>query len=550
MRQRSRQACLPCRRRKRKCDGKFPCNICKGYGYDCEFGDHIKSTTTKRPAVPATSSAQISSKVPRVAHGQGAPKQYTDSSILPGVLEPPKPRYVGKHSSVAFPLYAGLEVQATKLPRLHSFGYHAGIRREPPRAVTHELMKRIPWQTARSLIDIYTAVVHPIFGFLDIDLVNTLCERHWTGQHQDIHFEAMICGVVSLGSLFSDILDEDTEMWVTFHAKAILEDATVSRVPSVESIAAWILRTIYTRCTGRPHVAWMCSCTLMHLVEAAGLHQAPEFLMQATGNSTPNDELINIIEQTAQVANALHVLIAFEYGRSIMTFNRQFTERVHTVHQGADFTSQLCRLVAAIPTSQDAGEQTDLMHELLEALRNISGIELGHDFLLLLKADISLGIYRRLRVMDPNFQQGQNELVIAISTNALPAARRLASQKQPWWNVVGTVFQFACALLVMDTNTSCEKLSDTMDALELIVDRFNTHLAKEALTTARQLVRASLNKKRKGVEALERIVGRDDAQASIEASQISQEFTSLSPSLMAELPVDLDYLWAMDFQLP
>lgn len=551
MRQRSKQACQPCRQRKRKCDGKFPCNICKGYGYDCEYGSKSKPAPPKRPATSDTVSAPPPVKAPRIAQAQAMPKQYTDSSILPGVLAPPKPRYVGRYSSVAFPLYAGLEVQATKLPRLHSFGYHAGIREEPPCAVNHALVARVSWNIARSLIDVYTAVIHPVFGFYDLNLLNALCEKHWHGQAQDIVFEAMICGVIALGSFFSDILDKDTEMWVIYHAKDILEDASISRFPTVESIAAWILRTIYVRSTGRPHVAWMCSCTLMHLVEAAGLHQVPEFLMQATGGSgAPQEELINTVDRTALVANAVHILIAFEYGRSIMTFGRQGTEKTYPSHQGVNYTSQLCKLVAAIPTSQDTGDRTDIMHELLGALENISEMTLDHDFLLLLRADLALGIYRRLRVMDPHFQQGQNDLVIGAGISALSAARRLASQKQPWWNIVGTVFQFACALLVMDTNASCVKLSDTMDALEFIVNHFNTHLAKEALSTIHQLARASLNKKRESVEALERAVGISNPGVTPGESQFSQDFGVLSPSLMTELPVDLDHLWAMDFQFP
>ncbi|KAJ6171242.1 hypothetical protein N7470_000309 [Penicillium chermesinum] len=480
------------------------------------------ATNISAPSPPANASRQ--------AQAQTAPKQYANSSILPGVLAPPKPRYVGRHSSVAFPLYTGLEVQATKLPRLHSFGYHAGVRREPECAVTHAVADRIPWRLASVLIHVYATVIHPVFGFLNLNAVNALCEKHWSGEQQDMIFEAMICGIIAMGSLFSDVLDEETEMWVVLHAKEILEDAAISRFPSVESIAAWILRTLYLR--------------------SAGLHQAPEFQMQATGNSAPDGELINIVNRTAQVANAVHFLIAFEYGRSIMTLNRRAPEIAPQANGEADFTSQLCSLVAAMPTNQDTGDLADLMNELLRALEAMSELTLKHDFLLLVRADISLGIYRRLRVMDPSFQRGQNELVMKAGSAALPAAERLASLKQPWWNVVGSVFQFACALLVMDTNDSCEKLGETMRALEFIVSRFNTHLAKEALGTARQLITASLNKKRKSVEALERAVGPCSPGIASEAAQVPQNMDFLSPSLMPELPVDVEQMWAMEFQLP
>ncbi|KAJ5569962.1 C6 transcription factor [Penicillium hispanicum] len=550
-RKRSRQACLPCRRRKRKCDGKLPCNLCKGYEYDCQYDSHSQLTPLKRLAPSHGSESQPGGKPARISPAQRTSRRIPDSSMLPGIIEPSKPRYVGRSSVVAFPLYVGLEVQATKLPRLHSFAYHTGIRKEPSCAVTHKLAERISWNTTRSLIEFYTAVIHRVFGFLDMDIVYTLCEKHWHGQPQDMVFEAMICGILGLASLFSDTLDEETETWMILHAKEVLEDPGISRFPSLEMIAAWILRTIYVRCTGRPHVTWMCSCTLMHLVEATGLHHTPEFMMQATGNVTPNAEVSDIVNRTAQVANCLHILIGFEYGRSIMTFTHQALEPVPPAARKADLTPQLCALVAAVPTNQGMEDSILMTQQLTSALEKVTEMHVDHDFLVLLRADLALGIYRRLRIMDSGHQHGPNDRVVAAGILALPAARSLACQNQPWWNIVGTVFQFACALLVMDTPTSCEKLAETIDTLEFIVDRLGTHLAKEALSTARHLVRASLDKKRKGVEILDKIVRAASPGISGGTdNQLSQDMNQLSPSLAADLPNDLDHFWAMDFQMP
>lgn len=91
-----------------------------------------------------------------------------------------------------------------------------------------------------------------------------------------------------------------------------------------------------------------------------------------------------------------------------------------------------------------------------------------------------------------------------------------------------------------------------MDTLEFVVDQLNTHLAREALLTARQLVRASLDKKRKSVEALERAVGRPspDSGSNQEEHQLPEGLSSLSQSLDHRFPFDLDSLWAMESQLP
>jgi hypothetical protein len=417
--------------------------------------------------------------------------------------------------------------------------------------VTCEAVQKIPWDSARRLIEVYTATVHPVFGFLDMDQVYVRCEKHWHGQPQDVAFEAVISGVIAIASLFSGTLDQDTEMWFMLHAKEILEDSAISRYPYLELIAAWTLRTIYMRCTARPHVTWLSSCNVMHLVEAAGLHRATEFVVQTTDNATPSLEMSNTVNRTAQVASCLHILIAFEYGRSIVTLNGQILENLRSITGEKDLTFQLCSLVAAVPTNP-SGDPLSMSQELFTALDKITDITVDHDFLLLLRADLALGIYRRLHVMDSKFQQGHNDRVVAAGTAALPAARRLTSQNQPWWNVIGTVFQFACALLVMDTPTSCESLVETMDTLEMVVDHLETHLAKEALSTARQLVRASLDKKKRGVEALERIARDASPHPAVGETNdhLSQDIAAMSPSFIAELPLDPETLWAMEFQLP
>lgn len=522
--------------------------MCQGYDYECEYENGASKLSIKRPTPSEESTSRPTAKVARLASPQAASKQAADSSILPGILEPSKARYVGRYSSIAFPLYVGLEVQATNLPRLHSFAYHSGIRKEPPCAVTHKICEKISWNTARGLVEVYTAAIHPVFGFLNMDHFYTLCEKHWHGQPHDMVFEAIASGVLALASLFNGNLDQDKEMWLILHAKEILEDYSISRFPSLEQIAAWILRAIYIRCSGRPHVAWLTSCTIMHLVEATGLHHASEYSSQTTGSVAPSPEVSKTVIRTAQVATCLHIVIAFEYGRSIMTVNRQTLEHiVQPTHEG-DLTSHLVGLVMVLPTTQIIGDTADVTDELSAALEQVVDTPVNHDFLLLLRADLALGIYRRLRVMDSKSQQIHNDRVITVGTAALPAARRLVSQGQPWWNVIGTIFQFACALLVMDTSSACERLVETMDTLEFVVDQLNTHLAREALSTARQLARAALDRKRKGVESLERVVGPPSPDSA--AAHPPQDPSAPSPSLEHQFPFDLDSLWAMEFQLP
>lgn len=524
--------------------------MCQGYDYECEYENGASKFPSKRPIPSEEFSSRPPEKLTRLGSPQSTLRQTTDSSI-PGILELSKARYVGKYSSIAFPLYVGLEVEATKLPRLHSFAYHSGIRKEPPCAVIHQISEKIPWNTTRALIEVYTVTIHPIFGFLDMNSFYSRCEKHWHSQPQDMAFEAIASGVLALASLLNGSLDQDIEMWLVLHAKEILEDSSISRFPSLEQIAAWILRAIYVRCTGRPHVTWLTTCTIMHLIEATGLHHGSDSLLQTTGNLAPRPDVSNTIIRTAQVATCLHIVIAFEYGRSIMAVNRQTLEsNLQGAHEG-DLTPQMCSLIAAaLPVTHATRDSADTTEEIISTLEKVVNIPVGHDFLLLLRADLALGIYRRLRVMGSKLQQMPHDRVISAGAAALPAARRLVSQGQVWWNIIGTIFQFACALLAMDTSSSCDMLVGTMETLEFVVDQLDTHLAREALSTARQLARAALDKKKKGVEALEHVVGPSPDSTAAQKERPLPEDPSLSPSLDYQFPFDLDSLWAMEFQLP
>jgi hypothetical protein len=90
---------------------------------------------------------------------------------------------------------------------------------------------------------------------------------------------------------------------------------------------------------------------------------------------------------------------------------------------------------------------------------------------------------------------------------ALPAARILVLRNHPWWNTVGSVFQYLCVLLAIDNSDSLAAIPEAMETLETITKHLRTHLADEALNTARLLVRAMREKKRKELDTLDHIAG-------------------------------------------
>ncbi|KAF4282363.1 hypothetical protein KXW65_001401 [Aspergillus fumigatus] len=544
MRQRSRQACAPCRQRKRKCDGKFPCSACTGYGYDCQFlDDSVKSVKRNADAVsslplPSTKAARLSEVTAKSLGGSSV-----ISSSSHGILDPSKLRYMGRHASVAFPMTVGLELQAAKPPRLHSFAYNPGVRTEPSCGVSFNLTAFISWDKVRSLMDVYSSTVHPVFGLLDMERLYHRCEEHWHGKAQGLGLEALISGVIALSSLFSGFLSEEEETRVMLHAKEILEDASVSRKPSIDKIAGWILRTIYVRATSRPHSAWMCSCTLMHLVEAAGLHQPLDAVILTTGSSGRKalEDITETRDRIAQVAQCLNIIIAYDYGRSVIDLGLTWKRDSKSDAPSNDLTPQLFSLVGAVPLDNNA-DPAARRDELAMGLENLAKVSVEHDFLILVKADLAFCIYRRLRLLESVTPPAQLDRVIEIGFSTLPSARRLVAQNHPWWNVVGTVFQFICILVAIDTTESLEKIPEAVETLEMIAQRLNTHLANEALHTARYLINASLDKKRKGISILERVSG---ISAPTDPDRLGGQWLpsdSLLDSFAQTPSIDMDFL--------
>lgn len=158
-------------------------------------------------------------------------------------------------------------------------------------------------------------------------------------------------------------------------------------------------------------------------------------------------------------------------------------------------------------------------------LERLDAYQPKHDGIALSKANLGLIGYRRLRLANPNLAPHVIERIIKIGTDGLAAARRMAEQGMPWWHVANVPFQVVCVFLAMDGRESLSHISEAMRTLEFVVQRFRTTAMREALKTARFLVR--LSKKRK------------DEDSNILASTLQKcpaEFQSRLPSVDRDSP--------------
>ncbi|CAI4052423.1 hypothetical protein SKDZ_15G5100 [Saccharomyces kudriavzevii ZP591] len=499
-RQRVRKACVPCRERKRKCNGKSPCEMCIAYGYACHYTDGDGSSTSPRVDETPYGTDNRPYSLPNILRNE-ARSVDAQNVTNQNMIDPIKSRYTIQHSAVAFPRCLGLELRSTNPPRLHSFAWHCGIRPEE-NPNSHILLSGLVTKEEYYRISkVYFSVVHPIFDVVDPEQLAKNVERYWDGDGKMLEYGAVIAGVIALGSFFLGSLGHPREMDVVQYAKGILDDPTFCRIPTVEQVSAWVLRTIYLRATSRPHVAWLASCITIHLSEAIGLHHEIDREDLVMTNNVPLRRTTEVSEHTRRLfwcAWSINTILSYDYGRSSVTLNRitcksvKETEGNHTVH--------LVALAQLIPQDCVNANAT----QLLQALAAVHKSPNAHPFLSLTKSDICLSLYRRLRLLNHILDKSVVLQIIDIGNTALSAAYALVKLDQAWWNVLSTSFQYVCVLLAIDTPESLSHVAAAMRTLDNITQVLGTHIAYEAQKTAKLLLEDSMKKKRQEIQQLER----------------------------------------------
>ena len=120
-----------------------------------------------------------------------------------------------------------------------------------------------------------------------------------------------------------------------------------------------------------------------------------------------------------------------------------------------------------------------------------------HPFLVVTKADIAFCFYRRLYQLKIRIPGDIIKLVIHSGNAAVEAAEQQASQGHLLWNVIGSVFQYTCILLAIDTPAASAHIGAAFKGLENLVKAADTGLTREALSMARHLLSLNMAKKRK-----------------------------------------------------
>jgi len=436
-----------------------------------------------------------------------------------------------------------LTIDPLNAPRMHMFAWNvflgardAEYRPEPAHQPVTAIISQ---QEMVALTESYFRHFDTVYGFVDRrDLERHIRTRWQSSAESSPQWDAVLCGVAAIGSLFSNVQSTIKEYHLAQSARALLQQM-LPQVPTTASITAWVLRTSYLKLTGTPHEAWMASCILMHMVEAAGLHCEPRadtVLPPSSDNVDPE-----IRRRIFGVAQHLNIWMSYDLGRSRVTLHRA-TTLLPTARPG-DVTVELLELLpySAMLDPERASDASELKSALSEVLARVHSAPPSQ----MAQCNLVLCICRRLQSFNVSLNGSYHDRILAQITKGIRAAEQLLAARTPWHHMANVPFSVICVLLAMDTLSSLSLLPDAMQALSRTAQTYNTEATREALDTAALLIYLYQKRKEKCTARLSDVLRQYPVLHVTEAadttrSQAPEDMAWLN-DLVAEIPSLQDF---------
>ncbi|KAH0592822.1 hypothetical protein MHUMG1_09467 [Metarhizium humberi] len=538
-RKRARKACIPCHQRKRKCDAEYPCGMCTTYEYNCRYAARDDDTTgtaaggghapppAKRVGVdggsgmpsraaatsPGRGSRSQVGQSPSEAHGSSTksptPRARASTTAPAGIFDEHKSRYAGASASMAFPHILSGVLGSDSHSKMHSLAYNFGIRPDEASNAHALLGTLISEHDLGIFSDVHFSTLAPIGDYLDPRIYTQRCRDYYHGGGSTMTaFGAVAAGVAALGSFLSPNR-HPRESDLVQYAKAILDDPASMRMLGIDHIVAWAMRVFYLRATSRPNNAWIASCTMMHLCEAVGLHEEENInKMASVAGAGAVGHDADRLRRIFWISWAGHNLLSYESDRSSVRFRAVTCQAI--IPTSGSVADQFVRIAHIIPAPNSPFhlecQPSTPREELFERLKALEKLQFTHPFLVVTKADLAFCFYRRIYQLKMGISDDMIKLVIDCGNAAVQSAQQLANQGRLFWNVIGSVFQYACVLLAIDTPAASLHIPAAFRGLEDLVRAADTGPTREALSMARHLLSLNTEKKRKELAQLEAVV--------------------------------------------
>lgn len=495
--------------------------MCTTYRYNCRYADDEATDTAaggsaKRvslegeyhPTTHSPGSRPHIERISREGDGLSTNSPTVVAGTPPGIFDEQKFRHSGASAAMAFPHILGKALGSNDPPRMRSFAYNFGIRPEEASDTHCFLGDLISEEDLTSFSEVYFSILGPIGDVIDPRIYAQRCRDYFQSSGNNaIAFAAVAAGVAALGSFLSPNR-HPRESDLVQYAKAILDDPASMRLHGIDHILAWGMRVFYLRATTRPSNAWIASCTQMHLCEAIGLHEEENITKMASlAGAAALGHDADRLRRIFWISWAGHNMLSYEYDRSPVSFRAVTCQSIIPV--SGSIADQFVRLIQIIPSPnsplQLEWQPSTPSEELFERFKVLSGFQTTHPFLVVTKAEIAFCFYRRLYQLKTPISDEVINLIIDSGNAAVGAAEQQAEQGRLFWNVIGSVFQYACILLAIDTPAASPHIGTTFKGLENVVKAADTGLTREALSMARHLLSLNIAKKRKELAQLEAI---------------------------------------------
>lgn len=514
--QRARKACTLCRQRKRKCNGEKPCAACKKWREECIYVPRRHhSITHKAKRTEETQRGQCfnsSSKANQDTRPEKYPTVLANDGIstcressLPGDFQL---RSLEANIPAVFVKLLGLNMEATALAlpsRLQCYAWNLGFQSSNifvPELVGITDLLTVVEMRERTLV--FFAEVHPVYNFMDQESLSSAITQRWSSPTSTSNSaDSVLCGVAVLAGLFCG-LSGDTETRLSQMARIALEISCNTDNPTVDDVTAWLLRVIYLRMTSSPHTTWMACCTLMHMVEATKMHfDSPQDSILAESLEDCQPDRRRRIYCISQLFN---LWVSADCGKSKVNLRGSSTQlpvSVWTPDQVAlwsmsDFLDPDC--------PRD-------FTELENGLSSLRSIECSHSMLELLRCNIALCIFRRIRSLGRNMSDTCVEHLLSLADRALQSAIALIERRSPWWHIANIPFQLICVFLVIDSRHSFSRLPVALDVLRRVADTYKTKITQESNQVATRLVDLKRRQRLEDVTILESALSTADGSS-------------------------------------
>ncbi|KAK1763254.1 hypothetical protein QBC33DRAFT_550256 [Phialemonium atrogriseum] len=504
-RRRARVACVPCRERKRRCNGQDPCGTCTEFEYDCHYAASARAGNG-RPSMVARQGLSPDSAPPispldgsetRKSHGTRGQGSAGGHIALPEEARA-HVQSLEANSGAAFARKLGLNIDPNNAPRLSLFAWNTGQRlgdgyvTRNPRPITSILSHA----EMTSLSQTYFEKVAVVYGFIDRNTFLERLDQRWATDRGAVDpYDQVLCGVAALGLHFSQPSPPAIEPDLVESARALLEQESLSSPPSIDTVAGWVLRVAYLRMAATPHATWLASCSLMHVAEAARVHQ--EVPSQTVFDESPEAVNVDVRRRLWGMAQHLNIWASFDLGRARITLPNASTRPLTPKH--GDPTSQLLGLMPLTevldPNQTRSAEdlESDLA-QLLDQVHEVPPLVMAH-------VNLVLCVFRRLRAQKPSRAHCHIEKVLSLVQRGLQAARRMVSEYCPWHHAANIPFQVICLLLALDSRASLKVLHEALSVLKQVRDTWTSAVMQEAYDTAYLLI--LLHQRRKEEDAKE-----------------------------------------------